>query len=194
MDGQQEETMKKYVSILMVLCGFLIIASVSWATPVLNTAHDGIEDLSNGNVYATYQNSGTLLFINSGNANPSDPTAVQTALRSIAGYSNIVLTIAQEDVTGIGAASGTWTTSTDGTVISFYAVKAANAYALYLVDPADSSGSWSTYDLWKAGYGGNGALTISHIVGYNPSSVPEPSILILLGTGLIGILGVGRRK
>jgi len=39
-----------------------------------------------------------------------------------------------------------------------------------------------------------GGTGLSHITLFNPVGVPEPSILILLGTGLLGLVGIGRRK
>ena len=42
---------------------------------------------------------------------------------------------------------------------------------------------------------GNGEFTISHVTEFvGPASVPEPSISALLGIGLLGMIGVSRRR
>lgn len=109
--------------------------------------------------------------------------------------------------------SGTWATYTPGwdtstvpavwmpgmspypdpseTVLNFYVVKGAKEFALYWINPAMSAGTWNVENLLTKS--GN-IPTISHFSGYVATSVPEPSTMLLLGCGLIGLAAFGRRK
>lgn len=90
--------------------------------------------------------------------------------------------------------TGSWKTL-DGTNIEFYTVKAATEFAVYWMGQGGASaGSWSTEHLST----GQTIPTISHLSLWNPSDpgmnpIPEPSTVFLLGLGLFGVLGLGRK-
>lgn len=89
---------------------------------------------------------------------------------------------------------GSWSTL-NGPNIEFYTVKASTEFAVYWMgQDGASSGLWSTEHLLNNG--GN-IPTISHLSLWNPSTetppIPEPSTVFLLGLGLLGILGLGRK-
>lgn len=87
-----------------------------------------------------------------------------------------------------------------GAPVDFYSVKAGNQYALYWLDPAVANAIWSTEDLLV----GNGNQpVVSHISTWRQvnsttppptNPIPEPSTMLLLGTGIAGLAAVGRRK
>ena len=90
--------------------------------------------------------------------------------------------------------SGTWSYSA-GT-IDYVSVKAGNQWALYAYDPGASSGLWSTIGLFV---GSGNQAQVSHLsfwqkVEDDVQPTPEPSTMLLLGTGLAGILGYGWRQ
>lgn len=205
--------MKNIFLALMLVLG---VATLAFAVPVLNDdGSDGYEDY-NGTPFSRYVNSGQFLFLEPGNVNDNPGSVnppntygvldLQNLLHSrVSEFSGVVLTVAGVadgtggdygiSLTGAGGSSGTWMTNPDSNYIEFYVVKAADAFAMYYVNPADNYGSWSTFDLWDAGYGGN-SLNISHFIGYNPSStpVPEPGTIMLIGVGLVGIALYGRKR
>ena len=98
--------------------------------------------------------------------------------------------------------AGTWTTSSS---INLYSVKAGNQYALYWLGLGDFvTGDWSTEDLIV---GKKSQPDLSHISAWTvtsssstptpasiPSTVPEPSTMILFGMGLLGASYWSRKK
>ena len=197
------------------------------ATPFLNTLDGaGFEDIDSDNdgsldsVYAHYQNSGDLMYVAGGNNEGitynsgtlqsgvnnwlveknfllATDTLILTESTSTVKFSNWD-DATSEFISG-ATASGEWSVTPVRDVINFYAVKAGPAYAMYRVNPPDGTGSWSTYDLWAAGYagyGGNDPIEISHFTGYNSAGtpVPEPTTMLLFGTGLAGLVVSRIRK
>lgn len=202
--------MRNLTVLIIGIIFIFAVATAGSAHPILNNPFDGIEQLSAGIAYGYYQNSGDLLFTAYGNNEGAHFADMQAALNGISGYQNVVLSLADVSVTmftnsgeetGAASNSGTWAVNPLSSTIEFYAVKAADAYALYVVDPADNTGSWSTYDVWqmlrfdeKNPFNGQ-SLEISHLTGYNPgTAVPEPGMLLLFGTGLLGLGFFGRKK
>ncbi len=107
---------------------------------------------------------------------------------------DITLTVTWDtfkDENGNEPISGTWSLN-NAYGFGFYAVKGGTEFALYFVDPAQSSGDWTTRHLVNNG-GEQPAL--SHFSGApTPIHAPEPTTLLLLGAGLLGLGFVGRRR
>lgn len=166
-----------------------------------------------------YLNSGEFMFLNIGSNDPWGTNADYTALEEqiedwflaqkrvtrdidLSGYvkwdadTNSYVTSGDQPTTNMTITfetdlkSGTWSTELP---IEFYIVKGRNDYAMYWVEGLDNFGSWATDGLIAKN---NKFPTISHLSSLNPgtSQVPEPTTMLIFGTGLVGLAGVLRKK
>lgn len=88
--------------------------------------------------------------------------------------------------------SGTWSFS-DSFELGFYAVKGADEYALYFVDPTQSDGLWTSRHTLNNG-GNIPAISHFSAVPTTTTKVPEPAAMLLMGVGLVGIAGWTRGR
>ena len=183
MDGLQEEKMKKFAVALTILCGLLIMTGNSWAYTI--TVGSDIVDVGSVDIIIAKAALG-----NSGNEEiqwlkNNDFTVVEDYKGSTLIWYNV-------SSTSIWAAK-----LQDSPLYYFIKIGTGGTSILYnhFIYENNTDMTWMVIDL--AGWGGGTANNIdvgrvSHVG--EGVSVPEPSILILLGTGLLGIVGISRRK
>lgn len=151
-----------------------------------------------------YVNGGDGVYSNAGGGDPE--AAVEAAILAATGSSVDISLYGKSDsdaglfsFTGVASAatSGTWDVLDDLVEIAYITVKAANSFALYAVEGANS-GLFSTAGILN---NGGSQPVVSHISFWTtgagtppPPPVPEPATLFLLSAGLLGFAGAKRRK
>ena len=214
---------KEFLLLSSVLLTLIVFSGQAWADPITNVVDvNHFEDILNDDdswaIYDQYQNSGIYIGYFDGNDSISTLEAkISYYLQTPVSLSNNDVTVTYtgwngKDLVLVGTSddddgkvdiggdyiSGTWYTTPDTAELSFYSIKAADGFALYQVSPADNSGSWSTYDIFKKGKNG---YEISHYTGIladasggGTTPNPEPSTILLFGFGLLGLSRMYRRK
>lgn len=69
-----------------------------------------------------------------------------------------------------------------------------NHYCEWLVNNQNANGSWNGYSNWTGALADGWYINILNAAGAPPNEVPEPTTVLLFGTGLIGLLAARRRK
>ena len=219
---------------LKLLSGIVAItaafSSVASAAPVVffnNPGTLGTLDLTEGVISGSargYPNGGDGVYSNAGGGDPVG--AVENVILTAAGLDVDLILYGKSDdnpglfnLTGFPGTDGTWDVIDDAIDIDYITVKAANSFALYDVQGANS-GSWTTEGILNNGGSQPG---VSHIsfwtvdgsstgpgpvgpgpvgpgpvgpgpvgpgpVGPGPSAVPEPSTYAMFGAAFL-MLGI----
>lgn len=186
--------MKKFLIGIVSLVAMVILTSPAFGA--LASASVVFSDVDLGN-------SGIFMFDNVGNdSGNKGPSISQMESRindwfqndgSSYNYGPItdLLRFKLEDFTEKETASGSWTTPEP---ISFYSLKAGNGYAMFWVEKPSTTGTFSTYVNGLENYPDLNGKELSHITFYTANPVPIPAAAWLLGSGMLGLLVVRRRR
>ena len=187
--------MKKPI-FLFLLCGFLLIVSPSWALTLMDgTTNVGELD---------------LIFATADLGNAGDPDVIKWINSATKGsytladyYKTDGAPTTFYDVAGSG--SSTYKAFALQYQPDYFMIKFGDAKGKYLEHVLYQNlgeTDWAVFDLAGAVFiaGEDKTMTIlnlgafSHYAEIGAAPVPEPSTILLLGLGLVGVAGIGRKK
>ena len=144
--------------------------------------------------YLASNASAAVIYLGNGSGNDDINAVKAIILSATAVDANISLYDKTDDGTLLttltgGTTSGGWDVLNDSILIAYITVKAGPNFAVYQIDPAANSGTWTTATLMNAK---GVAHDLSHMslwtVPTTREEVPEPSTMITMAAAGIGLL------